>query len=82
MAAWLTVLYYKGIFIASISDAVSSHPVSPGLCTHTKTQKRVKKGNREWGKQAKKRRKRERESPGKKRGRGEGVTQRWCYFRE
>lgn len=40
VAAWLGVLYYKGVFIASISDAVSSHPVSPGLCTHTKTEEK------------------------------------------
>lgn len=32
----LSVLYYRGVFIASISDAVFSHPVSRGLCTHTK----------------------------------------------
>lgn len=40
----LSVLYYKGVFIASISDAVSSHPVSPRLCTHTETEKKSKEG--------------------------------------
>lgn len=44
MAGWLTLLYYKGVFIVSISDAVSSHPVSPGLCTHTETEKKSKEG--------------------------------------
>lgn len=40
----LSVLYYKGVFIASISDAVSSHPVSPGLCTHTEAEQQSKEG--------------------------------------
>lgn len=40
----LSVLYYKGVFIASISDAVSSHPVSPRLCTHTETEEKSKEG--------------------------------------
>lgn len=39
VAGWLSVLYYKGVFIASISDAVSSHSVSPGLCTHRDREK-------------------------------------------
>lgn len=47
MAGWLSVLYYKGIFIASISDAVSSHPVSPGLCTQTETEEKSKEGRKE-----------------------------------
>lgn len=42
----MAVLYYKGVFIASISDAVSSHSVSPGLCTHTETEKKSKEGKR------------------------------------
>lgn len=48
---WLadSVLYYKGVFIASISDAVSSHPVSPGLCTHTETEKKSKEGKEGGG---------------------------------
>lgn len=44
MVGRLSVLYYKGVFIASISDAVSSHSVSPGLCTHTETEKKSKRG--------------------------------------
>lgn len=40
----LSVLYYKGIFIAGISDAVSSHPVSPRLCTPAQTEKKSKTG--------------------------------------
>lgn len=44
LAGWLSVLYYRGVFIASISDAVSSHPVSPGLCTHTRKKEKSKEG--------------------------------------
>lgn len=46
----LTLLYYKSVFIASISDAVSQHPVSPQLCTHTKTElKRKERVGAGWG---------------------------------
>lgn len=34
---------------ASISDAVSSHPVSSGLCTRTETEKKNKEGKTEVG---------------------------------
>lgn len=40
VVGWFSVLYYKGVFIASISDAVSSHPVCPRLYTHTETEEK------------------------------------------
>ena len=40
VAGCLPVLYYKGVFIVSISEAVSSDPVSPGQCTHTETERK------------------------------------------
>lgn len=43
VAGWLSVLYYKGIFLASMLP-FSSHPVSFGLCTHTETKKKSKEG--------------------------------------
>lgn len=45
-----SLLYYKCVFIASISDAVSQHPISPGLCAHTDTDKaQIESVGAEWG---------------------------------
>lgn len=78
----LSVLYYKGVFIASISDAVSSHPVSPRLCTHTETEKKSKEGKegagglgdggRGWGRLLSKGEKKTVPRAGKKRKREKG----------